>query len=94
VQIDSPAHGAQVGREVEVRGEAAVFEATVLWEVLRDGNLVEQGFTSTAEGQRFAPYAFTVTLEPGDYTVRILESDPSDGEGRPVLSDDKRITVT
>jgi hypothetical protein len=93
VQIDSPADGARVGREVQVRGEAAVFEATVLWEVLRDGELVQKGVTSTAEGQRFAPFAFTVTLEPGDYTLRIREDDPSGGEGRPVLSDDKRITV-
>jgi hypothetical protein len=93
VQIDTPADGAQVGREVEVRGEAAVFEATVPWEVLRDGDLVRKGVTSTAEGQRFAPFAFTVTLEPGEYTVRVREDDPSDGEGRPVLSDDKKITV-
>ncbi|TWF77957.1 sporulation and spore germination protein [Pseudonocardia hierapolitana] len=93
VQIDSPADGARVGREVEVRGEAAVFEATVLWEVLRDGELVQKGVASTAEGQRFAPFAFTVTLEPGEYTLRIREDDPSGGEGRPVLSDDKRITV-
>jgi hypothetical protein len=94
VQIDSPAEGAQVGREVEVRGEAAAFEATVLWEVLRDGAVVRKGFTSTAEGQRFAPFAFTVTLEPGEYTVRVHEDDPSDGEGRPVLTDDKTFTVT
>jgi hypothetical protein len=94
VQIDSPADGARVGRQVEVRGEAAVFEATVLWEVLRAGTVVQEGFTSTAEGQRFAPFAFTVTLEPGEYTVRIREDDPSDGEGRPVLSDDKTITVS
>jgi hypothetical protein len=93
VQIDTPAEGAQVGREVEVRGEAAVWEATVLWEVLRDGAVVRKGFTSTAEGQRFAPFAFTVTLEPGEYTVRIREDDPSDGEGRPVLADDKTFTV-
>jgi hypothetical protein len=94
VQIDSPADGARVGPQVEVRGEAAVFEATVLWEVLRAGEVVRKGITSTAEGQRFAPFAFTVTLEPGEYTVRIREDDPSDGEGRPVLSDDKRITVS
>ncbi len=94
VQIDMPAEGAQVGREVEVRGEAAVWEATVLWEVLQDGTVVHKGFTSTAEGQRFAPFAFTVTLEPGEYTVRIREDDPSDGEGRPVLTDDKSFTVT
>jgi hypothetical protein len=94
VQIDSPADGERIGREVEVRGEAAVFEATVLWEVLRDGGLVQKGFTSTSEGQRFAPFAFTVTLEPGEYTVRIREDDPSDGEGRPVLTDDKKLVVS
>ena len=93
VQIDSPTEGAQVGREVEMRGEAAVFEATVHWEVLRDGALVRRGFTSTSEGQRFAPFAFTLNLEPGEYTVRISEDDPSDGEGRPVFTDDKTFTV-
>jgi hypothetical protein len=94
VQIDSPVDGTQAGREVEVRGEAAVFEATVLWEVLRGGEIVRKGVASTAEGQRFAPFAFTVTLEPGEYTVRVREDDPSDGEGRPSLADDKRITVS
>jgi hypothetical protein len=93
VQIDTPAHGATVGREVEVRGEAAVFEATVGWEVLRDGAVVRSGFTSTTEGQRFAPFAFAVTLEPGEYVVRVLEDDPSGGQGRPVLTDDKAVTV-
>lgn len=94
VQIDTPAHGATVGRQVEVRGEAAVFEATLPWEVLRDGVVVQSGFAMTAQGQRFAPYAFALTLEPGRYTVRVREDDPSGGEGRPVLSDDKTITVT
>jgi hypothetical protein len=93
VQIDAPAHGATVGRVVEVTGEAAVFEATVHWEVLRDGAVVRSGFTSTSEGQRFAPFAFEVTLDPGQYVVRIREDDPSGGEGRPVLTDDKAITV-
>jgi hypothetical protein len=95
VQIDSPAQGATVaGPDVVVSGEAAVFEATVLWEVRRAGAVVQQGVTSSAEGQRFAPYRFTLRLEPGEYQVRVLEDDPSDGEGRPVLSDDKTITVT
>jgi hypothetical protein len=94
VQIDSPAHGATIGREFEVTGQAAVFEATVLWEVLRDDTVVRSGAASTTQGQQFAPFAFTVTLEPGEYTLRAMEADPSGGEGRPVLSDDKRITVT
>jgi hypothetical protein len=93
VQIDEPADGAAVGPEVEVSGEAAVFEATVLWEVLRDGRVVQSGFTTTAEGQKFSPYRFTVQLGPGEYVVRVSEDDPSDGEGRPPLADDKTITV-
>jgi hypothetical protein len=93
VQIDSPAHGAVLGSPVEVRGEAAVFEATLLWDVLRDGEVIRSGVTSTAEGQRFAPFSFTLDLPPGDYVVRIAEDDPSGGEGRPVLTDDKAITV-
>ena len=94
VQIDAPADGAVVSGPVEVTGEAAVFEATVPWVVLRDGAVVQEGFTSTAEGQVFAPFSFTVELEPGEYVVRITEDDPSGGEGRPVLTDDKAITVT
>ena len=93
VQIDGPAHGAVVGPDVEVMGEAAVFEATVGWQVLRSGVVLKSGFTSTTEGQRFAPFAFTVPLTPGEYVIRVLEDDPSDGEGRPVLTDDKAVTV-
>jgi hypothetical protein len=94
VQIDAPADGAAVGRAIHVSGEAAVFEATLLWEVRRGNAVVRSGVTATAEGQRFAPYAFEVTLEPGEYVVRVLEDDPSGGEGRAVLSDDKTITVS
>jgi hypothetical protein len=93
VQIDTPAHGETVGRDVRVSGEAAVFEATLLWEVLRGDTVVRSGWTSTAEGQRFAPFTFEVRLDPGEYTVRVLEDDASGGEGRPVMSDDKAITV-
>ncbi|MBW0118049.1 Gmad2 immunoglobulin-like domain-containing protein, partial [Pseudonocardia abyssalis] len=93
VQIDAPADGAVVGGPVEVTGEAAVFEATLHWQVLSDGEVVASGFTGTAEGQVFAAFAFTVDLPPGEHVVRIAEDDPSDGEGRPVLTDDKAITV-
>jgi hypothetical protein len=94
VQIDAPAHGAEVSRVVRVTGEAAVFEASLLWEVRRGDVVVRSGAAATAEGQRFAPYVFEVTLEPGEYTVRVMEDDLSGGEGRPVLTDDKTITVS
>lgn len=93
VQIDTPGEGATVGREVRVSGEAAVFEATVRWEVRQGEVVVQSGFTSSAEGQRFAPYEFSLTLPPGEYTVQVMEDDPSDGAGRPVLVDDKTIIV-
>ncbi|MHA6796853.1 Gmad2 immunoglobulin-like domain-containing protein [Pseudonocardia bannensis] len=94
VQIDSPAHGATAGPEVTVTGEAAVFEATVPWEVRRDGVVVRSGFATSQEGQRFSPFRFTVALEPGEYEIRVTEDDPSGGEGRPPLSDTKQVTVT
>lgn len=87
VQIDAPVHGARVGRTVEVSGEAAVFEATVPWEILRGDTVVQSGFTMSAQGQRFAPFSFTVTLEPGEYMLQVTEDDPSDGEGRPPFTD-------
>jgi hypothetical protein len=93
VQIDDPGEGASVGRDVVVSGEAAVFEATLLWQVLRDGEVVQRGAASTAEGQEFSPYSFSVRLARGEYTVRVSEDDPSDGEGRAPLTDDKTIVV-
>ena len=94
VGIDEPAEGATVGSPVRVSGEAAVFEATLLWEVRRDGAVVRSGAAVTAEGQRFAPYSFTVDLPPGDYELRVSEDDPSGGAGRAAMTDTRRVTVT
>lgn len=93
VQIDNPANGAQVGRTFTVSGEAAVFEATLPWQVLRDGTVVRSGTAMTAEGQRFSAFSFSLTLDPGVYTVRITEDDPSGGAGRPPGEDTKAIRV-
>ncbi|UZN03308.1 Gmad2 immunoglobulin-like domain-containing protein [Cellulomonas sp. S1-8] len=95
VQIDDPQDGATVTSPVTVSGDAAVFEANLLWSVLDvAGAEVLTGFTTTAEGQTFAPYEFVLELEPGEYTVVISESDPSDGEGGTPMSDSKAVTVS
>jgi immunoglobulin-like protein involved in spore germination/sporulation and spore germination protein len=94
VGIDEPAEGATTSSPLRVAGEAAVFEATLRWEVRRGGELVRSGSASTAEGQRFSPYSFSVDLPPGDYEVRVAEDDPSDGAGRPAMTDTRRVTVT
>lgn len=94
VQIDSPADGTSTASPLVVTGEAAVFEATLHWVVLSGATPIRTGVASTAEGQVFAPFRFTVDLPPGRYVVRISEDDPSDGAGRPVLTDDRTVAVT
>lgn len=94
VQIDGPADGTSTTSPLTVDGEAAVFEATVHWTVESAGKVVRTGVTATAEGQVFAPFRFSLELPPGRYTVRISEDDPSDGAGRPVLTDDRSVVIT
>lgn len=95
VQIDQPAEGAETTSPVTVSGDAAVFEANLLWHVLdAAGAEAASGFTMTTEGQTFAPYSFTVDLEPGEYTVVIVEDDPSGGEGGTPMSDTATVTVS
>jgi hypothetical protein len=94
VQIDTPREGATASSPLTVTGEANVFEANVPWRVLdADGAVVEEGFTMTSEAFRFAPYSFTVDLEPGTYTVEVTEDDPSDGEMGTPMSDTRTVTV-
>ncbi len=94
VQIDAPAEGTSTASPVTVTGEAAVFEATLHWTVLSGATTIRTGVASTAEGQVFAPFRFSLDLPPGRYTVRISEDDPSDGAGRPVMTDDRTLTIT
>lgn len=95
VQIDVPGEGADVTSPVAVSGDAAAFEANVPWKVLdADGAEVQSGNTLTSEGQTFAPFSFTVDLEPGTYTIVITEDDPSDGAGGTPMSDSKAVTVS
>ena len=92
VWITSPQEGDVVGRTFEVSGTAAVFEATLNYEVRRpDGSLVTEGFTNTSEGQAFAPYAFSLTLEPGTYVIEAYEASAEDGSKQ--FADTKTITV-
>ncbi|MDP2772127.1 MAG: Gmad2 immunoglobulin-like domain-containing protein [Nocardioides sp.] len=94
VQIDAPTEGAVTSSPLRIEGEAAVFEATLGWRILdADGQEVNGGFTMTAEGQTFAPFAFPVELEPGTYTVEIVEDDPSGGEGGAPMTDTRTVTI-
>lgn len=88
--------GAVLRQEATVTGTAAVFEGTVLWNVSTPsgGDPVEAGFTTATECCRPAPFSITLpTLPAGTYVLTVLETDPSDGEGRPPAEDSKTFTV-
>jgi hypothetical protein len=95
-QINDPAEGTSVPRTFTVTGEAATFEAVLPWQIIdRDGTVVQSGSAMTAEGQKMAPFEFSITFagEPGTYTLKVSQDDPSGGEGGPVMTDDKTITI-
>lgn len=93
VWISTPAHGAVVGDEVEVRGFAGTFEANVVWELLRDGVRVDGGSTTAAAAApAWAPWMVTLSgLEPGAYEIRAEEYSAKDGSL--VVRDSKAFTV-
>jgi hypothetical protein len=94
VQVDEPREGTTTSSPLRVEGEAAVFEATLVWRVLDEaGTEVLAGTTMTAEGQTFAPFMFPVELDPGTYVVEITEDDPSDGEGGVPMTDTRTVTI-
>ncbi len=94
VQVDEPREGAESGSPLTVRGEAAAFEANVPWRVVdHSGFQVAEGSAMTSEGQTFAPYEFTVALDPGTYTVEISEDDPSGGAGGTPMTDTRTVTI-
>lgn len=94
VQLDIPRQGDELTSPVTIAGDAAAFEATVPWRILDAvGTEVDSGFTMTSEGMIFAPFSFTVDLAPGDYTVEIIEDDPSDGEAGAPSVDTRYFTV-
>lgn len=93
VSIESPSNGASVLGTFTVRGKAATFEANVVWELEKDGHVVQHGFTTAAECCTLSPYSFVVEADPGDYTLVVHDTDESDGEGVGTSQDTKAITV-
>lgn len=82
IWVTSPTRGQELASgPVTVQGEACVFEATVSWQLLRGGSVVDEGFVTATTG---APGRGTFeiplgTLSPGSYAVRAFEVSPEDG---------------
>ncbi len=98
ITIESPAHGAELpAGEVELAGQATVFEATFELTVTGpDGQVVTDTFVTASEGgPGRGTWTHTVRLEaPGDYEVEAREVDVSDGEGRPPFTTVRQLQVT
>lgn len=92
VWITTPTQGATVPSVVSFGGDAIVFEANVTWQILMNGSVLKQGFTSADKG---APeqgvWHDSVTLTPGTYELRAFETSMKDGA--PTYVDTKTFTV-
>ncbi len=93
VSVFSPAQGATVTSPVKVTGEAATFEANVVWELRQDGKVVKRGFTTAKECCTLAPYSFTLKADPGKYTLVVRDTNERTGKGAGTGQDTKDITV-
>lgn len=99
MSVISPEQGATVGDSLEISGVASSFEANVLWQIIRAGKVVDDGFV-TAEGwmeEKLFPWSDTVEvskLAPGVYTFVASTDDPSGGaEGNGAATDTKNFTI-
>ena len=93
VIINSPGEGQTVNTRFQVEGQAATFEANVVWELKQGDKVVRHGFTTAAACCTLSYYSFTVTAPPGKYTLVVHDTDESDGEGVGTSQDTKQITV-
>jgi hypothetical protein len=92
VWITSPVEGELVKAAFPVQGVAATFEASVNWRATntKTGRTV-QGHTMTKQGQGFAPYTYTLKLEPGYWKIETYLISPQDG--RITDTDSKSVIV-
>jgi hypothetical protein len=93
VWIITPQDGDVVEGPIEVEGRGAFFEANVSWQLLENGEVVDEGFATAEEGMTLSPYSFQVDAAPGDYVLRVYDADMSGGEGNGEAEDTKRVTV-
>lgn len=79
IRPQTPAQGATVSSPVEVTGESTTFEGNIVWQVERDGGVVDHGVTMGGANGEYAPYSFAVDLAPGDYMLKLWEGNPAGG---------------
>jgi hypothetical protein len=88
VAIERPFPGEVINGNYEVIGCSSAFEATVIWELLDQyGNIVDTYFTNggSFEVDKFSFDLNTTEYVDGKYFLRVMETDPSDGESSLML---------
>jgi hypothetical protein len=91
IWILAPTQGATVSSPVKIDGYGTAFEATINWEVRKDGVVVKSGYAMGGSNGVFGEFHATVTLPPGDYELAAFESSAKDGS--PLHIDTKNFTV-
>jgi hypothetical protein len=80
VRIISPQQGEQPGQEVKIHLAGIAFEATVTFDVLRDGKVVKhQVVTLDAGAPKQGEFTTTVQLDPGEYVIQAYAVSQKDG---------------
>lgn len=94
VSIDAPADGAEVGRRVEVRGDADLVDRALAWRVLdQAGTPVREGTAETGAASVFSPYRFTAEVPAGTWTIEVRAAAAPDGEGQARPTATRRVVV-
>jgi len=93
ILVETPVSGADVPHTFRVSGTASVFEATLVVQLVRDGNVLSKQTVTASEG---APgrgtFEATFTATPGALTVAAFS--PSAADGTPQHEIDVPVTVT
>lgn len=87
----TPTEGATTSSPVAITGYGTAFEATISWDVTKDGVKVAEGTTNGGSMGEFGEFSDTVDLDPGTYEMRALEYSAEDGS--PIHIDTKTFTV-
>jgi hypothetical protein len=93
IQINSINQGAELTSPVTISGQACTFEANVVWKLFQNGIALKNGFTTATAGcpDRGNWSISLENLEPGEYTIQVLEYSAEDGSLFAI--DDKQFTI-
>lgn len=81
IQIESINDGDQASNPLTISGMACTFEANVVWTLFKDGQMIEEGFTTAAAAcpERSDWSILLNSLEPGSYRFEAKEFSAEDG---------------